>query len=398
MLRLRLSEFESRVVELSSEALAYLHATFPHQLEVTSTGEPNHYLLTARHHVGSIRGPDIEIRIEPKVGTVGLFYMIGYAHSLLQLGRERIDHDQAEDVYDLLLLVLTGQLEELVLRRLRRGYVERSEDLPVVRGRLLIDQVLRRPAATSMRIPCRHEEFTADLLHNQVIRHTLEMLPFPRDLALARRLRRLRSAFRFATRKRFAPSDIDSLDYDRLTDHYEPIHRLCRLLLEASGVGEREGGHPFATFLIDMNKLFERFVAEWLRAHLPSEYLLDTQVHDYLDRGHNIPVIPDLVLRRRGEIVLVADTKYKRVREGAPGASDAYQLLAYCRTLGVRTGVLIYPNRLTASLYRARDGENALIADGVELGSSPSAIDTHMKALAARIATLGLQATQLGTR
>ncbi|MFW6031353.1 MAG: McrC family protein, partial [Myxococcota bacterium] len=343
MLRLRLSEFESRPVELTAEAVAYLHATFPHQLDVAATGEPGRYLLTAKHHVGSIRGPDLEIRIEPKVGTAGLFHMVGYAHGLLDLGRERIEHDRSDDLYDILLLVLAGYLEELVLGRLRRGYVERSEDLPVVRGRLLIDQVLRRLAATSLRVPCRHEEFTADLPHNQVIRHALEALPLPRDVALARRIRRLRGTFRFATRKRFVPSDIDAFHYDRLTDHYEPIHRLCRLLLEASGVGEREGGHPFATFLIDMNKLFERFVAEWLRAHLPNEYTVDTQVHGYLDMGRQIPIRPDLVLRRRGHTVLVADTKYKRAKDGGPGAADAYQLLAYCRALGIRTGLLIYP-------------------------------------------------------
>lgn len=50
---------------------------------------------------------------------------------------------------------------------------------------------------------------------------------------------------------------------------------------------------------------------------------------------------PDLLLRRDGSDAAVADAKYKEPANGQP-VEDLYQMLAYCVTLGLPAGLLIY--------------------------------------------------------
>lgn len=55
-----------------------------------------------------------------------------------------------------------------------------------------------------------------------------------------------------------------------------------------------------------------------------------------LDTGSRLVIQPDLVLTRDGQVVAVADTKYKLLDDKGrfPGA-DAYQLVTYCLRLGL---------------------------------------------------------------
>jgi len=65
---------------------------------------------------------------------------------------------------------------------------------------------------------------------------------------------------------------------------------------------------------------------------------------------------------------------------------DAYQLLAYCRGLGISTGYLLYPDwrgpqrRLTIG-----DCENVIVLDGIELGDDPDGVEASMERLKARL-------------
>ena len=63
------------------------------------------------------------------------------------------------------------------------------------------------------------------------------------------------------------PSDLDRIQLDRLNRDYEPVLNLCRLLLESSTLNLQTGRVAQFAFVFDMNRLFEEFVAEFLRRH-----------------------------------------------------------------------------------------------------------------------------------
>ena len=124
---------------------------------------------------------------------------------------------------------------------------------------------------------------------------------------------------------------------------------MCALALRGLTLNEQAGTHPYASFLVDMPRLFESFLTQRLSRLLPLYGLrVVAQKHDYLDEERRVGIRPDVLVypRRGGEPVLVLDAKYRRPggSEGDSGLnSDLYQVSAYLDRYRLKEGVLVYP-------------------------------------------------------
>ena len=148
------------------------------------------------------------------------------------------------------------------------------------------------------------------------------------------------------TPTRFTASIVDTFTYSRLNYEYEPLHQLCRLLLDAASVHEDEGEFEFHTFLINMNELFESYVAKSLAAMLPAQMRAVAQTNDRLDTAGRVRIQPDVVVMVAGQPAIVLDTKYKKLDQGEFNNHDLYQVLSYCTALQLNRGALVYPRHL----------------------------------------------------
>src|SRR5690606_22964543 len=125
---------------------------------------------------------------------------------------------------------------------------------------------------------------------------------------------------------------------------YQPLHQLCRLLLDFSSIHEDDGVQDFQTFLVDVNDLFERYVAGSLAVDLGREFRVNAPMSSYLGERGRIFIRPDIVLSSGPVPVAVLDTKYKRLSEqGEYVNHDFYQVVSYCTALQVAKGMLVYP-------------------------------------------------------
>ncbi len=384
MRSIELTEHSAITCRLEPQVARYLERHFPRALSLKPAAGQGRYVLQAQSHVGTVVAPGVEIRIRAKCRVRSLFYMLGYAYHLADFRRELSFHDSKEGLYEHLLAIFAGQLEALLGRGLRRGYLEEEDDLQILRGRMIFDRQLRRRAVGVFSISCRFQDFTADIPHNQVLRYALHQVGSSRRIPLDARLRRLRRAFSVVSLKSFRPGEIERLEYDRMTAHYRSAHTLAWLLLKGRGAEHERGAHPMGSFLVDMNRLFEDFVAAWLKAHLPEGWRVAAQRSAWLDREKHLRIRPDLVLEHLGVPTLVADTKYKLDR--APASQDAFQILAYARALELPRGALIYPQRIESPMaYVVRDGHNEIVMDGVSLEGTPEVLESEMVALWERL-------------
>jgi 5-methylcytosine-specific restriction enzyme subunit McrC len=101
---------------------------------------------------------------------------------------------------------------------------------------------------------------------------------------------------------------------------------------------------------IIMNELFEQFVAEWLRAHMPQGYSLQVQSRFVISGDYNLQFVIDLVVIEveSGRVVCVLDTKYKRAQ--TPGSSDVEQITAYAEAKAANEAILVYPGMMPVAL------------------------------------------------
>jgi len=108
-------------------------------------------------------------------------------------------------------------------------------------------------------------------------------------------------------------------------------------------------------FLVDMARLFELFVAEWLQQHLPGTVMPRTQDVVRMGSTGYVEFRIDLTPHDAdaGTCLAVMDTKYKIT--DTPTSDDVAQIVAYAVAMGARKGVLIYPRRLSLP-FRAEVG------------------------------------------
>jgi 5-methylcytosine-specific restriction enzyme subunit McrC len=357
--RLILNEYEPRLFRadlMTLEVGMRLDRLYGAQVHV----EPPTFLtderwrLTSRGWVGSIPlTPDLVLTLRPKVPVRNVFEMLAYAHRLrtFRFLDGLVDVASLPGFYERLVVALV----EGVLARARRGfhraYQERRDDLPFLAGRLDVGRLAGRSLMT--RFPCRQEMHTSDIVDNRILAWTLHQI-LRSDLCaepIRPMVRRAYLAVREVARLQpLTAAACDGRVYNRMNADYRAMHALCHLFLSHLGPTHKLGDKPTLPFLVDMARLYERFVARWLEEHLPSTIRLARQEHVRLSHEPSLHFDIDLTLydRETGQVRCVADTKYRAPER--PATEEIAQVVAYAQAKGCREAVLIYPIALTEPL------------------------------------------------
>lgn len=357
--------------EIPMEVGETLWSDFSKQLEVEfpSRRTGDRWKIAAKGWVGHIAvGSGHAVRIEPKVPIGSLFRMLEYAYGLqaFRFSDRLVGTGSIDDFFNQLARLLAKSVLRRTKQGLFRTYRSRDDRLSFIRGRMDLPDALRRPHDVRKR--CVFQENTADVADNQILLWTLRrILSAPMLDAAARQdvqhaYRTLKGAVSVVP---FEGRDCRGRLYSRLNKDYAPLHALCAFFLDHTGPVHAEGGRSAIPFLIDMWKLFEGFVTEWLRRHLPGSVELADQVEGHYDRGARVPYRMDILLTDRdsGRPLMVLDTKYKDVR--SPKAEDVAQVVSYAVRLGAPNAMLIYPGR--GAPYDFRVGDVAVTSAFVSL-------------------------------
>ena len=337
--------------ELTEAEGRALHASYGKQIAVQPPSFLNNqcWQLTSQGWVGYIPLTDAcHLSLVPKVPVANLFRMLEYAYRLdFRILEGLADSDSIAELYERLALVLAQRILDRIRKGLYRSYVPESDDLPYVRGRIDVMQHLRNPQRVAL--PCSFEEHTADLEDNQILLWTLTRI-LESGLCTERSLPHIRQARRallgFSALRSFsAPTCVDRL-YNRLNQDYEPLHALCRFFLEHTGPTHLPGDRGMLPILVDMERLFELFVAEWFRRHIPARYTVLSQENVQFRMGQVVSINIDITVEEleSGRTAYVLDTKYKAAEQ--PAAGDIEQVVAYAEAKGCTKAALVYPVEL----------------------------------------------------
>lgn len=318
--------------------------------------------IEATSYVGAVHLDGLVVQVRPKIAPEVVPTFLRYALDLpVSSPQGRTNTPTARwGLMNLVGLILLEEIDAVLLAGLFQDYRRAEEWLGFLRGQIQFRQLARRPAAPRVALPCRYFERTPDTILNRVALATLATLrPLVLSRGLQMELQSRESLLQdFCSRANLAPTLVADAeaDIDRRSSYYEPIVSLAGLVLEASGGAfwsDQETRLP--CFLLDMNRLFERFVARLCRDHLPSGVTIDEQptrrdLFRYAanPRAWSRPTVqPDAVVRdQRGKPVLVIDTKYKLLDGVPPPAEDLYQVAIYSMGFGASSWVparIVYP-------------------------------------------------------
>lgn len=313
----------------------------------------NKWQLAAQGWVGYIPlTPQLHIALRPKVPLENLFKMLEYAYSVdIKFQKNLFRCRSLEEFYERLANVLAKRVLDRSSKGLYRAYIPETERLPYMRGRLDVNDMLRKPWQTNLK--CHYEEHTADIEENQILAWTLFCIARSgvcRKPVLVTIRRAYLSLQGFATLVLCTPQTCIGRLYNRLNDDYQPLHALCRFFLEHAGPTHEMGAKKMLPFLVDMAALYERFVAEWVKSNLPQGFLLRSQDKVRIGKEGRIHFSIDLVLydASTGKARYVLDTKYKA--PSSPSNEDISQVVTYAEAKGCKEAILIYPTPLETPL------------------------------------------------
>ena len=249
------------------------------------------------------------------------------------------------------------RLYQLVQQGIRSDYVRVEDELPFLRGQLNMTAQMRQPPTRAHLFHIRHDVFSPDQAANRLLRLALE-----RVRKVTAHSETWRLANELTHRLAEIPSSNDpSQDWrgwgaGRLMARYQPIRPWCALVLGEGMPLALSGTTHGLSLLFPMEKLFENYVARWLRMQIAPECTLLTQARSEWLAEHDGKAIfqlrPDvLVHRTRTQTTWVLDTKWKRLNTGdreknyGIAQSDMYQMLAYGHTYlkGEGSLMVVYP-------------------------------------------------------
>ena len=399
MKRVELREFETTQVQLDRSELAVL-SEYRKDLFLTiePSGEENVWWLTPGSRVGAVDVGDVlSVSIQPKLEIGRVFFLASYALGEFRLrDLESFLYAQKDPPLETMARFFADAAQRAFARGLLHGYRSEEEALLTVRGRIRFDEQIRRRFGVPLPVEVRYDDFTEDVLANRLVKAAALALGTMRlqDPKSRIQIGRVAATLENVTSVSFALRDVPKVTFDRLNEHYRRVIGLSRLILRHATVETGRGTFRAAGFLMDMNKVFERFVRRALREELrlaEREFPANRRLR--FDAAANVPMEPDLSWWTGGTCVFAGDAKYKRLdHQHAPNA-DLYQLLAYITALGLQDGMLIYAQGAgKPETHHVRRTNKRLHVATLDLTGEPADIVRQIRELARRIHDMSQEA------
>ncbi len=298
-----------------------------------------------------------------KIPVKNIYYMLAYAWDYPHESR-MIDvyGEDEKDIINLLSKILILKVKSLVKRGFYREYTPVKEESGVIRGKLLFKESIENFSYKKGKMHIKHEEFTPDILHNQLIKVTMLRLSMYEHLEheYYEDLKRMLMYFRGVSRIELKPKFFNQVKLHRNNQHYRFILNICQFISENVLLHEGSGKSAFNDFSRDhmkMARLFENFVKNFYR-HEYSGSNARSETLDWGAIGENNEYLPlmhtDISMEADNQKYII-DTKFyqhglvefkgkEMVRSG-----HLYQIYAYLendrrkRNGDKAVGILLYP-------------------------------------------------------
>lgn len=324
------------------------------QVEVRPVGPAGlEWELTPSHHVGVVRCGDLNVVIRPRIPMERAMFLVGYALNPGDWRAASSALPPGADVFEAIVPAFVLRTREAIRRGLLHGYRTEEASLSAMRGRIRLAGQINERFGLLLPVETAYDDFTADIEENRLLKAAIDVLwrmPLLSP-ALRREVGALRPAFAPVSPGSYGRGVVPEVHYTRLNRHYRPAVELARLIVGSSILSLSHGDWLGASFLVDMNCVFETFLRAALREALglsPSEWPAAPPVDRFrlpgirglsLDEAAQIPVYPALTWWRGRRCLFVGDARYRRLESQQ---ADIYRMLAYCTAANLPSGLLVY--------------------------------------------------------
>lgn len=286
-----------------------------------------------------------------------IYYMLAYAFQILdQQGYAGCATETFENTADLLSAILVKGVEIQIKRGLGRAYIEETQPLSGLRGKISITESLKQQTLIQQQLVCTYDVFSVDSYMNRILKTTMELL-LRADLPRARKKKLRNLLLYFQEVGTLQPRLIDwHFRFDRSNQTYQMLLSICYLVIKGLLQTTIGGSVKCMQFLDEqrMCRLYEKFILAYYKRHYPQLKATAAQIPWALDDGMDfmLPVMQSDIILTCGNRVLIIDAKYyshttqQRYNAHNLHSQNLYQMFTYVKNKaaagGEVSGLLLY--------------------------------------------------------
>lgn len=324
----------------------------------------------AKQYVGAIPLHSCVLEALPKIykgedettkrnNRKALFWMLSFVGSFEIKESDLLKKDlERMDFFELMKYIFATKLLDQARDGIYRDYVPEEGNQKYLKGRLDCTKDLRCNYSDRSRFYVRYDEYTDDNAMNRTLAAAVRgMVPGSGEMS-RQPLAQLSAVFCDVSYENGSCLLNQRVTKSRLNERYWPSYEMAKIFLSGRVPTVYSGKDLLAYgFLFDMNKLFEEFVAEFLKRYATEIFGRGANVRVQPGQWFgDLPIRPDVIIDVE-DTTIVLDTKYKRMpTEEESSNADIYQVYTYCMAQKERSrlkevrGVLLYPRHTEEDL------------------------------------------------
>jgi 5-methylcytosine-specific restriction enzyme subunit McrC len=327
-----------------------------------------------KNFVGVIKVGDTYIEVLPKIYNSlidenpslnkneiykNLNYMINKSSrlSIKNIDLTNYGGNEEGQFLDFFINMFLQELYTTLFKGIYKTYVTQQENLRYIKGRLLVAENIKRNFLHN-RVYCEFDEFTEDNLVNQILKYTTRLMS---------KLTNWRQNQLLADNIIQSLNDVSDIHVsvdtfaivreDRLLGIYSKLLGIAKMFLEGQTIDiNSENLVSNFIFNIDMNLVYQEYIFEILNEYradifnenitIRPQYSKEHLIFDSNNKGVFL-LKPDIALLEGDSVLLLIDTKYKKLNVGKHryGVSDKdlYQMFGYFHKYNRPLVFLLYP-------------------------------------------------------
>ena len=340
--------------------------------------------------IGMVSCDGLNVVIRPEIPIDRVMFLVGYSLNPGDWRSSPFGLRPDDDLLEAIVPAFVLRAQEAIRRGLLQGYRTVDDSLSTIRGRVRLNDQVNARFGQALPVEVTYDDYTEDIEENRLLKTAIQALwKMPIRSAEARReLGALRPAFTSVASGGYHRGAVPRIHYNRLNLRYRPAVELARLIIGDSILELSEGEMTGATFLMDMNRVFETFLRSALREALrlsDSEWPVESSGSRELtlDEAGRIRMQPGMSWWEGRRCVFVGDAKYERYdRQG----SDIHRMLAYCTAANLPSGLLVHQSEEGNPLVHriAHAGIN-IEAAPININAEPQVVLAEVSRIAERV-------------
>lgn len=296
-----------------------------------------------------------------------IYYMLSYAFTTLKESvYDNIEKEPFDNIHNLFAAILAKGIGLQLKQGLYKEYINRVEDLAVVRGKIDMPGTIRNKLQDRMFVTCDYDELSENNLLNQILKSTVFLLLRQKDVQEKYKSELKKEMLFFSEVEEIELAYIrwSDIRFQRNNRTYQLLLAICQLLIEGSLLTTESGEYRLANFVDEqrMRRLYEKFILEYYAQEFGQRIKgfssRALQIPWQLDDGYDalLPVMQTDITLTYGNQTLIIDAKYyKRTLQTnfdvqTLHSGNMYQIFTYVKNKQIQlagtghkvSGMLLY--------------------------------------------------------